>query len=164
MISLIVAVDKNWGIGHRGNLLLSIPADMKFFKETTTGNVVVMGRKTLESFPGGRPLTDRINIVITKKKDYKVNGAIIVHSVEEALEEAKKYTDLDTYVIGGGLIYNQMLKYCDEAHVTYIDYSYEADTYFPNLDTMPDWVIEGESEEQTHFNLVYYFRKYVRKR
>jgi len=164
MISLIVAVDKNWGIGNKGNLLLSIPSDMKFFKETTTGNVVVMGRKTLESFPGGRPLTDRINIVITKKKDYKVKDAIIVNDIEEALEEAKKYTDRDTYVIGGGLIYKQMLKYCDEAHVTYIDYSYEADTHFPNLDEMPEWELEGESDEQTHFNLVYHFRKYVRKK
>lgn len=164
MISLIVAVDKNWGIGNKGNLLLSIPSDMKFFKETTTGNVVVMGRKTLESFPGGRPLTDRINIVITKKKDYKVKDAIIVNNIEEALKEAMKYSDRDTYVIGGGLIYNQMLKYCEEAHVTYIDYSYEADTHFPNLDKMSEWELEGESEEQTHFNLVYYFRKYVRKK
>lgn len=164
MISLIVAVDKNWGIGNKGNLLLAIPADMKFFKETTSNNVVIMGRKTLESLPGQRPLPNRVNIVITNKKDYKVKDAIVVNSVEDAVKEAEKYPDKDAYVIGGGLVYEQMLKYCDEAHVTYIDYSYEADTHFPNLDKMPEWELQGESEEQTHYSLVYYFRKYVRKR
>ncbi len=164
MISLIVAVDKNWGIGNKGDLLLSIPADMKFFKEVTTNNVVIMGRKTLESFPGQRPLPNRINIVITKNKEYKVKDAIIVSSVEEALKEAEKYQQKDVYVIGGGLIYEQMLPYCEEAHITYIDYSYEADTYFPNLDKMPEWSIEEESEEQTHFDVIYYFRKYVKKK
>ena len=100
-MNLIVAADANWGIGKENKLLVSIPADMKFFRTTTTGKVVVMGRKTLESFPGGLPLKNRVNIVITRDKNYKAKDAVIVHSIEEALEEVKKYQSEDVYVIGG---------------------------------------------------------------
>ena len=89
-MNIIVAADKNWGIGKDNKLLVSIPADMKFFRETTTGNVVVMGRKTLESFPGGLPLKRRTNIVLTKDVNYQVKDAVLVHSVEELLEELEK--------------------------------------------------------------------------
>ena len=128
-MNIIVAVDKNWAIGKENKLLVSIPADMKFFRSTTTGKVVVMGRKTLESFPNGLPLKNRTNIVLTKDKNYKVKDAIIVHSIEEALEELKKYASEDVYVIGGDSIYAQMLPYCDTAHVTKIDFGYEADAW-----------------------------------
>ena len=161
-MNLIVAVDKNWAIGKGNQLLVSIPQDMKFFRETTIGKVVVMGRKTLETFPGGQPLKKRVNIVITRDKDYKVNDAIIVHSVEEALEELKKYDEEDIYVIGGESIYRQMLPYCNLAHVTKINHAYEADTYFPNLDEMDDWEVTGVSDEQTYFNLEYEFVRYER--
>lgn len=161
-MNLIVAVDKNWAIGKGNELLVSIPQDMKFFRETTMGKVVVMGRKTLESFPGGQPLKKRINIVITRDKDYKVNDAIVVHSVEEALEELKKYEREEIYVIGGESIYRQMLPYCSLAHVTKINHAYEADTYFPNLDEMDDWEITGVSDEQTYFDLEYEFVRYER--
>lgn len=161
-MKLIVAVDKNWGIGYKNNLLVSIPEDMKFFRETTTGNVVIMGRKTLESFPNKKPLKNRINIVITKNKDYKVEDAIVVNSIEAALEEAKNYDTDDVYVIGGASIYKNMLEYCDTAYVTYIDHSYAADTFIPNLDKMDDWKMEEESDENTYFDLEYYFRKYKR--
>ena len=100
-MNLIVAVDKNWAIGNGNKLLVSIPQDMKFFRETTMGKVVVMGRKTLESFPGGQPLKKRTNIVITGDRNYDVKDAIVVHSIEEALEELKKYDQDDIYVIGG---------------------------------------------------------------
>ena len=90
-MNLIVAVDKNWAIGYKNDLLVSIPDDMKFFRESTTGKVCIMGKNTLESFPGGRPLKNRVNIVIALEKDYKVDGATVVYSIEEALEEAKKY-------------------------------------------------------------------------
>ena len=100
-MNLIVAVDKNWAIGNDNKLLVSIPQDMKFFRETTMGKVVVMGRKTLESFPGGQPLKKRTNIVITGDRNYDVKDAIVVHSIEEALEELKKYDQDDIYVIGG---------------------------------------------------------------
>ena len=160
-MNLIVAVDKNWAIGKDNKLLVSIPADMKFFRETTKGNIVVMGRKTLESFPQGQPLQNRVNIVISRNKDYKVKGAVVVHSIEEAIEEAKKYEG-DVYVIGGESIYRAMLPYCQTALVTKIDHAYTADTYFPNLDQDPEWELTGETEEQTYFDLEYVFRKYER--
>lgn len=161
-MNLIVAVDINWAIGKDNKLLVSIPADMKFFRETTKGNIVVMGRKTLESFPLGQPLKQRVNIVITNNKDYKVKGAVVVHSVEEAVEECKKYEG-EVFVIGGESIYRAMLPYCDTAYVTRIDHAYEADTYFPNLDEDPEWEMTGDSEEQTYFDLEYFFAKYERK-
>lgn len=160
-MNLIVAVDKNWAIGKDNKLLVSIPADMKFFRETTKGNIVVMGRKTLESFPQGQPLQNRVNIVISRNKDYKVKGAVVVHSIEEAIEEAKKY-ESDVYVIGGESIYRAMLPYCQTALVTKIDHAYTADTYFPNLDEDPEWELTGETEEQTYFDLEYVFRRYER--
>ena len=162
-MNIIVAVDKNWGIGFQNKLLNSIPEDMKFFRETTTGKVVVMGRKTLESFPNGRPLPKRTNVVITRQKDYTVPGAVVLHSVEEALEYLKQFPSEDIYVIGGESIYRQMLPYCDIAHVTLMDYAYQADTWFPNLDEMDDFIVAADSEEKTYFNLEYCFKMYVRK-
>lgn len=162
-MKLIVAVDKNWAIGKNNKLMWSIPADMKFFRETTQGNVIIMGRKTLESFPQGQPLKNRVNIVITKNKDYKAKGAIVVHSVEEAVREAKKQEG-DIFVIGGESIYCAMLSYCDTAYITKIDHAYDADTYFPNLDADKEWRMTKISEEQTCFNLEYYFTVYEREK
>ena len=162
-MNIIVAVDRNWAIGYKNKLLVSIPADMKFFRSTTTGKVVVMGRKTLESFPNGLPLKNRINIVLTANREFKVKDAIICNSVEELLEELKKYDSDDIYVIGADSIYNKMLPYCNVAHVTKIDHAYEADTWFPNLDELPEWEITADSEEQTYFDLEYQFLKYERK-
>ena len=161
-MNLIVAVDKNWAIGKENKLLVSIPQDMKFFRETTIGKVVVMGRKTLESFPGGQPLKQRTNIVLTTDKSYSVKDAIVVHTMDELLEELKKYNDEDIYVIGGESIYRQMLPHCNLAHVTKIHHAYEADTYFPNLDEKDEWVVTGVSDEQTYFNLEYEFVRYER--
>ena len=161
-MNLIVAVDKNWAIGNQNRLLVSIPADMKFFRETTVNKVVVLGRKTLESFPNGLPLKKRTNIVITRDKNYQVKDAIVVHSVEEALKELEKYSEEEIYVIGGESIYRQMLPYCKVAHVTKVNHAYEADTYFPNLDEKDEWVVTGVSEEQTYFDLEYEFVRYER--
>ena len=162
-MNLIVAADKNWGIGYQNDLLVSIPADKKFFRTETTRKAVIMGRRTLESFPNGQPLKDRTNIVITRKKNYKCNGAVVVHSIEEALKAAEGFATEDIYVIGGGTIYEQMLPYCDVAHVTKIDYAYQADTYFPNLDNDSEWEISSEGEvintEQYPFKYVEYVRK-----
>lgn len=162
-MNMIVAVDSNWAIGHKGKLLVSIPEDMQFFRRETTGKVVVMGRKTLESFPNGLPLKNRVNVVITKDNEYNVKDAIICHSIEEALEVLKQYNDEDIYVIGGESVYRQFLPYCSVAHVTKINYSYDADTYFPNLDEMDEWTIEESSDERTYFDLEYEFVKYVKK-
>ncbi len=162
-MNLIAAVDKNWAIGLNNKLLVQIPADMKFFRETTTGNVVVMGRKTLESFPNQRPLPNRVNIVLTQDSSYQVKDAIIVHSMDELHEELKKYPSEDVYVIGGESIYRQLVDECDVAHITKIDYAYEADAWFPNLDEKEEWRITADSDEQTYFDLEYYFYKYERK-
>lgn len=163
-MNLIFSADKNWAIGYKNELLIRIPDDMKQFREKTTGKVVIMGRKTLESFPNSKPLKNRLNIVITTRKDYKVEGAVIVHSIDEALDVAKKYQSEDVFIIGGGSIYKDMLSYCDIAYVTYIDHEYAADTFIPNLDEMQDeWELVDESEENTYFDLEYYFRTYKRK-
>lgn len=159
-MNLIAAVDKNWAIGKNGACLVSIPEDMKLFRSETTGKVVVMGRKTLESFPGGSPLKNRTNIVITQNPDYTREGVTVCRSVEETLEELKKYEDEDIFIIGGETVYRQFLPYCKTAHITKIDFAYEADTYFPNLDRDGNWSVTESSEEKTYFDLEYYFLKY----
>ena len=161
-MNLIVAVDKNWAIGLKGDLLVSIPQDMKFFRETTKGKVVAMGRKTLESFPGGQPLKNRVNVVLTTDKDYKTKGITLVHSIEDMVEELKKYEEEDVYVIGGETIYRQLLPYCKKAYITKIDHAYHADTFFPNLDEDPEWEMTKISDEQTYFDLEYVFTIYER--
>ena len=163
-MNIIVAADKNWAIGENGKLLVSIPSDMKFFRQTTTGKVVVMGRKTLESFPNGQPLKNRVNIVLTSDKNYKVKDAIVVHDLDELHKELEQYNSEDVYVIGGESIYRQLLDECDVAHITKIDYAYDADAYFPNLDEKEEWQITEDSDEQTYFDLEYYFLKYERIR
>lgn len=159
-MKLIVAVDKNWAIGYKNELLVSIPADMRFFKDQTTGKVVVMGKNTLESFPGGKALKNRVNIVVALEKSYKAPDAIVVNSIEDAIAEASKYDTDDVYVIGGASIYKQMLQFCDTAYVTKIDHAYVADTYFPNLDEDESWQMTEISEEQTYYDLEYRFTKY----
>ena len=158
----IVAVDSNWAIGKNNKLLVSIPADMRFFKEQTMCKVVIMGRATRESFPGGKPLKGRVNIVVTRDPKYYVPDAIIVHSVKEAAAAAAAYPADDVFVIGGASIYRQFLPLCDTAYVTKIDYAYDADTYFPNLDEAPDWELLEESDEQTYYDLTYAFTTYNR--
>lgn len=162
-MNLIVAVDNNWAIGNKNELLVRIPNDHKYFREETTGKVVVLGRKTLETFPQGQPLKNRTNIILTTDRKYQVKDAIIVHSIQELLEELKKYNDEDIYIIGGESVYRQMLPYCNVAHITKIDHSYEADTYFPNLDQDEEWHITADSDEQTYFDIAYQFVKYERK-
>lgn len=163
-MNLIVAVDSNWAIGNKGRLLVSIPNDHKHFREETTGKVVVLGRKTLQTFPQGLPLKNRTNIILSRDKNYEVKDAEVVHSVGELLEELKKYDTENIYIIGGESIYRQLLPYCDVAHVTKIDHKYEADTYFPNLDEDPEWEITADSDEQTYFDIAYTFLKYERKK
>lgn len=162
-MNMIVAVDSNWAIGSKNDLLIRIPADHKFFREETTGKVVVLGRKTLETFPGGLPLKNRTNIILSKDKEYQVKDAIVVHSIEELLEELKQYDTKEVYIIGGESVYTQMLPYCDVAHVTKIEHTYDADAYFPNLDEKSEWMITGDSDEQIYFDIPYYFYRYEKK-
>lgn len=156
----IAAVDNNWAIGYKGRLLVSIPNDQKMFRNETTGKVIVLGRKTLETFPNGLPLKNRTNIILTKDRNYKVKDAIIVHSEEELFEELKKYDSEDIYIIGGETVYRQFVKYCDTAIITKINENYQSDAYFPNLDEDDNWKVVAESEEQTYFSVEYVFREY----
>lgn len=162
-MNLIAAADKNWGIGRDNRLLVRIPEDMKFFQKMTTGKVVVVGRKTLETFPGGQPLKNRINIVLTSNPDFKAKGAAVAHSMEELLKELEKYDSRDIYIAGGESVYRQMADLCDTAYITKIDYEYQADAWFPNLDEKEEWELTKDSEEQTYFDLEYYFLKYEKK-
>lgn len=161
-MNLIVAVDSNWAIGCKNRLLVSIPADHKMFRKETTGKVVVLGRKTLETFPQGMPLKNRTNIILSTNPEYHVKDAVVVHSKEELLKELEQYRDEDVYIIGGESVYRMMLPYCDVAHVTKIDHVYEADAYFPDLDQDEAWEITADSEEQTYFDIAYQFVKYER--
>ena len=152
MIS-IAAADRNWAIGKDGDLLVSIPEDMKFFRETTKGHTVVMGRKTLESFPGGRPLKGRVNVVLSRQMtpgETQVDERtklVVLPGIEEFLAWAEASGQDEIYVIGGGSIYRAMLPYCSKALITFIRHGFEgADTHYPNLDEDPDWALAAESE------------------
>ena len=163
-MNLTAAVDRNWAIGRNGKLLVSIPQDMAYFRQMTTGKVVIMGRKTLESFPKKKPLRNRAeNIVITRQMDYQAEGATVVHSVEEALNAAARYDTRDVFVIGGGEVYRSLLPYCDTAYITKIDFAYDADTRLPDLDHDPEWEKVRATDELTYFDLVYEFDTYRRK-
>jgi dihydrofolate reductase len=161
-MKLIAIVDKNWGIGKGGKALVTIPEDMKFFIQETTGKVVIMGRKTLESLPQAIPLKNRTNIVLTKNMQFTSKDAKICHSVEEVLDAVSSYPTEDIYIIGGESIYQQFMDYCDVAHITKVDYAYDADTHFPNLDKKSDWKITQMSEEKTYFDMIYEFVEYRR--
>jgi len=161
-MNLIAAVDRNWAIGYKNELLVRIPEDQKWFRETTTGKAVIMGRKTLESFPNKSPLKNRLNVVITSDMNYSVPGAVVVHSIDEAVEAVRNYADDDVYVIGGESIYRQMLPLCSTAHITKVDYAYQADAHFPDLDKEEGWKITETSDERTYFDIIYEFVKYER--
>ena len=162
-MNMIAAVDRNWAIGRKGGLLVSIPNDHKFFREETMGKVVVFGRKTLQTFPQGMPLEGRTNIILSGNPGYKVRGAIVVHSLEELAKELQPYPPQDVYVIGGESVYRQLLPWCGTVHITRIDHAYEADAYFPNLDESSEWEITADSEEQTYFDIAYTFLRYERR-
>lgn len=162
-MNLIVAVDQNWAIGNKNGLLVRIPGDHKMFQQETTGKVVILGRRTLETFPGKQPLKNRTNIILSKNPSCQVKGATVVHSIEELLQECEQYAEKDIYVIGGESVYRQLLPYCDTAHVTKIDMAYAADAYCPNLDEDPEWEITADSDEQSYFDITYHFVKYERK-
>ncbi len=162
-MKMIAAVDKNWGIGKDNDLLDSIPEDMKFFRETTRGKAVIMGKKTFLSFPNQKPLPNRLNIVMTSDKSFAPDGVTVVDSIEKAIEAAKKeYSDEDIFVIGGEAVYKQMEPLCDCAYITKIDNEYDADRFFPNLDAIPDWKVAGEERILTEKGLYITFVTYVR--
>ena len=147
-ITAIVAVDENWGIGYKGELLASLPEDQKLnFKIKTMGHPVIYGRKTLETFPKGKLLPGRENIILTRNPDYSYEGATIMHSVTEVVKYAETQPDETFFIIGGAQIYEQFLPYCDTCVVTRIKKSYPADAFFPNLDMINAWKLFSREPE-----------------
>ena len=142
----ILHADKEWGIGSKNGLMFSIPADMKFFRETTTGHVVVMGSNTLKSFPNGNPLKNRTNIVLYPEGG-KRDDCVIVHSLDELFTEIKKYPSDEVFVIGGAMMYKTLLPYCAEVLVTKVDAVGGADAFFENLDNNPNFALVYRSED-----------------
>ncbi len=157
----IVAVDLNWGIGCGGKLLQTIPEDMKFFKQKTSGKVVIMGRETFESLPGKSPLKDRINIVLSRSKSFCDDRITVCRSLEELFREIKKYHTDDVYLIGGEAVYIQLLPYCTEAYVTKIENTYSADKYFMNFDKEKVWELVSTSDKKEYNNIKYSFLRHV---
>ncbi|PJA00062.1 MAG: hypothetical protein COX78_01045 [Candidatus Levybacteria bacterium CG_4_10_14_0_2_um_filter_35_8] len=147
-VSLIVAVDENRGIGKNGKMPWHIPADLKRFKELTTGNIVIMGRKTFSSI--GMPLSNRTNIVVTRDKNYKVNGALVVNSLEEALRQARgklsESVDSEIFIIGGGQIFQEAINIADKLYLTLVEGKFDVDTYFPDYSKFTKKVSEEEGE------------------
>ena len=160
MIRAIVHADREWGIGKNNDMMFSLPKDMKFFRETTLGNMVVMGGNTLRSFPNGNPLKNRINVVLSRtlaREDCK-----IVRSYEE-LKNAMKEAETDVYVIGGGEVYRELLPYCDEVLVTKVDAVGGASVFFPNLDEKPEFSCVYQSEPMEDNGLIILFTTYKNK-
>ena len=147
----------------KGKLLVSIPADQKNFRNLTTGNTIVYGRKTLETFPQQVVLPNRRNIILSTREDYTVKNAEVAHSKEELLELVKDVDTDSVFIIGGSSVYNEFIDECDTAIVTFIDKEYQADSYFPNLDKDPNWELVDESDEQVYFDITYTYRTYKRK-
>ena len=141
-MNLIVAVDQNWAIGKDGDQLVYLKEDLKRFRTLTSGHTVILGRKTLATFPGGRPLKNRRNLILSRNPQFQAEGAEVFSSVEELVKQA----DGDAFVIGGASVYEQLLPYCDTAYVTKIHAGSPADTYFPNLDQSGEWEVSEESE------------------
>ena len=160
-MNLIAAVSRDWGIGKNGDLLFHIKQDMKFFKETTMNHVVVMGRKTLDSFPNKKPLVNRVNIVLTRDKEFSREGVIAVHSLDELLAEVKKYND-DVFVIGGGEVYKMLMPYCQRAYITKVNEDADADTFLPNIEKDENWQLVNSSKEFIEGNRTFQFVVYER--
>lgn len=161
-MNYIACVDENWGIGKNGDLLFSIKGDMKFFRETTLGKTVVMGRKTLLSFPGSNPLKNRRNIVLTKNRDFSCEDAEIVHSTEElsALLKNDKADSDNIFVIGGAQIYNALYKFCKTAYITKVSADGNADVFIKDLDKEQDWKVVSKSQSFCENGLEYTFYTY----
>ena len=156
----IVVVDRNWGIGKKNDLLFRLPADMKHFREVTAGKTVVMGSNTLLSFPEGKPLKNRTNIVLWPGGE-KREDCVVVGSLEELFSEVKKYPQEDVFVVGGAMMYRTLLPYCDEAIVTKADADGGAEVFFENLDKLENWQIEHETSPQEENGVRFSYIDYV---
>lgn len=161
-MNAIVVVDRNWAIGYEGDLLFSLPTDMKRFRSLTMGGTVIMGRKTLDSFPGGKALPKRRNVVITHHTDCDRENVEVVANPDAAMELVAG-VDTDTlWVIGGGSVYTALLSRCKRVYLTKVDTAAPAaDTFFPNLDKLPNWEVEHMGETVEENGVTYHFVEYV---
>ena len=157
-MNVIVAVDANWAIGKGGDQLVYIPEDLKHFKELTMGHPVILGRRTMATFPGGRPLKGRRNLVLSRDPDFRPEGAEVYPDLAPLLAAAPE----DAFVVGGASVYRALLDRCDTAYVTKLDRAYEADCWFPNLDEDSDWTLAEESEPMEHEGLTFRYTVYRR--
>lgn len=162
-MKMIFSADENWGIGRDNKLLFRVRGDMANFKRMTVGKVVVMGRSTLESLPGGKPLPDRVNIVLSAREDYTADGVTVCRSLGELLDAVSAYPTDDVFVIGGESVYRMLLPYCDTAYVTRFYASAEADRFMPDFDALPGWRLAEASEEMEENGLRYKFLTYARQ-
>ena len=156
---LIAAVDQNWAIGCQNKLLARLSPDLKRFKALTLGHPVLLGRKTLETFPGGKPLPGRQNYILSTNPDCKVEKALVLHS----LEEARTSCPADTFVIGGAQVYRAALDWCDTAYITKIHASFAADTWMPDLDALSEWELAEEEPPLEDGGIVFHYATYRRK-
>lgn len=163
-MNLIVAVDKNWGIGRDNGLLASLPGDMKYFKEHTTGKAVVMGRKTLESMPGKRGLPNRTNYVLTSNPMYEAEHCIVLNSESELMDLINDSEPDEIFLIGGATLYNKYYKLCDKLYITKMDADLNADTFITNIDEDKHYVVTSESEVHEENGVKYRFLVYERKK
>lgn len=159
-MKIIVRVSEDFGIGKDGDLLFPLPPDMKLFRETTLDKVIVMGRKTLDSFPGGRALKNRVNIVLTRDKGFSRENVTALHSVGDVLEYVKKYNTDDVFIIGGAEIYNLFEPLCDEAIVTKVKGKSDADRFFFNIDEKEEWTLYEKSPEMEYEKIKYTVCRY----
>ena len=159
-MNIIVAANSDWGIGLGGTQQIILHEDRRHFREITGNGAVIAGRKTFEDFPGGKPLPNRKNVVLTRSSDFQVDGAVIVHSTAELFSEISGDDPDKVFVIGGGSIYNLLLPFCACAYVTRIDAAPPSDTFFPDLDSMPNWSVESKSESQKSGKVRYSFELY----
>ena len=161
-MDLIVNVCENWGIGKDGNLLVSISADLKRFRQLTTGKTVILGRKTLSTFPGGRPLKNRTNLILSRSTA-EVDGAEVLPDLA-ALFARLRDCELDQVsVIGGASVYRSLLPYCDTAYITKTLLSPEADTFFPNLDEMENWSVREAGDVLEENGVRFQYLDYVNR-
>ena len=154
----IVAVSQSWGIGQGEDLLFRLPSDLRRFKAMTTGHTVIMGRKTLDSLPGGKGLPHRRNLVLSRQSDFAPDRAEVIHSVEDILKTAED----DAFVIGGQQVYEQLLPYCARVYVTKVLSDPEADAFFPDLDKLPEWKVASTGEMLTENGLSFQYVEYIR--
>jgi dihydrofolate reductase len=162
---IIAAVDRNWGLGYENELQFRISADLKRFRQLTTGGIIIYGRKTLQTFPGGKPLKNRINLILSTEIP-DMENAVICRNQKEAFSTIRKYFEQgyfsdQIYIIGGASVYEQFLPYCRQAMITYIHDHKAADCYFPDLDKSESWILTEKTDIQKENDLRFEYRVYT---